>query len=170
MHKGNFYILDLPVYRLPEDQYNAERNAYVDRKMRQILLSTAPEHPATADNLSDRETSIRDFFFKQYGGIWRYNEIIGYLRLYFLGSQVRAEYWRVTAKRIVRSRRKCFTFWQWKLAPEAELPINGTSSEIYWVVIDYIKNCRTSLPGRYIDATPLITLGPHLDWYQLLHG
>lgn len=170
MHKGNFYILDLPVYRLPEDQYYTERDAYVDKKMALISPSSTQNHLSTSDRLSDIEIRARNIFLDQYGGIWRYNEIIGYLRLYFLGYQVRAEYWRVAAKRIVRTRKKLFEFYDWKVATETELPADGTSSAIYDAIMEHIKDCAAALRDRYIDMTPLITLGRHVDWYALLHS
>ena len=41
----------------------------------------------------------------QFGGAWKYNEIIGYIRLHFLGNQIRGEYWGVKAMCQVRTRR-----------------------------------------------------------------
>jgi len=102
--------------------------------------------------------------------MWRYNEIIGYLRLYFLGTQVRAEYWRVNRKRIVRTRRKIFQFWTWKVAPETELPVNGSSAEIYKAVQEHVESCRAALKGRFVDTRQLTTIGHYIDWRALLHG
>ena len=170
MRLGQFDILDLPVYRLPEDRYYSERDVYVDSVMTQHPLPTTPPNPSTAPNLSSSDAAMRDRLFESYGGAWQYNEIIGYLRLHFLGSQVRAEYWRVNRKRIVRSRKKVFTFWQWKLAPETELPIHGSSTEIYQAVLSHVEDCKKALPDRYIDIATLTFLGPHIDWRALLHG
>src|SRR4051794_15212978 len=99
MRKGQFDILDLPVYRLPEDCYNTERNAHIDAVMTQSPLPTTPPNPSTAENLAGPDATMRDHLFEAYGGAWQYNEIIGFLRLHFLGSQIRAEYWRVNRKR-----------------------------------------------------------------------
>jgi hypothetical protein len=38
-----------------------------------------------------------------YGGQWIYNEIIGFVRLYFDGSQVLGAYFRTSAKRISKN-------------------------------------------------------------------
>jgi hypothetical protein len=57
-----------------------------------------------------------------YGGQWIYNEIIGFVRLYFDGSQVLGAYFRTSAKRISKTRKKTFEWIAHKLAPEVELP------------------------------------------------
>ena len=170
MRRGQFNFLDIPVYRLPEDDYYAERNAYADAGMTKHPLSTTPASPSTAPRLSPQDAAMLDHLFQSYGGPWRYNEIIGYLRLHFLGSQVRAEHWRVQRKRIVRTRRKVFDFDHWKLAPETELPVDGTSEEIFAAVMEHVQDCKAELKGRYVDTSTLETLGPYIDWRGLLHG
>lgn len=170
MRIGQFDIIDLPVYRLAEDRYYAERNAYVDRVMGEHPLPTTPANPSTAIGFSGPDAAVRDHLVKSYGGAWNYNEIIGFLRLYLLGSQVRAEYWRVGVKQVVRSRTKIFVLWDIKVVPETEIPMQGTSDEIFRAVIGHLEDCKRALRGRYVDATTLKSLGPYIDWRALLHG
>jgi len=170
MRIRQFDVIDLPVYRLTEDRYYAERNAYVDRIMYEHPLPSTPSSPSTAVGLSGPDATMRDHLVKSFGGPWNYNEIIGFLRLHFLGSQVRAEYWRVDVKRIVRSRTKIFVPWAHKLVPEKELPMSGTSEEIFRAVTGHVEDCKRSLRDRHVDATTLESLGPYIDWRALLHG
>ena len=170
MRRGQFNFLDIPVYRLQEDEYYAARSAYADAVMTEHPLPTTPESPSSASKLSPRDAAMLDHLYQSYGGAWLYNEIIGYLRLHFLGSQVRAEYWRVQSKRIVRTRRKIFEFNHWKLAPETELPMGGTSEDIFDAVMEHVQGCKAELKGRCVDTSTLETLGPYIDWRGLLHG
>lgn len=170
MRIGQFNIMDLPVYRLPEDRYYADRNAYVDEVMTKHPLPTTPRNPSTASNLTSSDAAMRDHLFESYGGAWNYNEIIGYLRLHFLGNQIRAEYWKVDRKRIVRTRRKVFTFWHWKLVPEDDVPMSGTSEEIYQAVLAHVEACKRELRGRFVDTSTLAALGPYIDWRALFLG
>jgi hypothetical protein len=153
--QGTTYFSDIPVYRLPEKQYYAERDAYVRQMMGATM--TSPE----------TDMWLRGHLEAGYGGPWSYNEIIGYIRLHFLGSQVRGEYFRVDAKRIVRTRRK--TMWQvtHKLAPELEVPRDANSTQVLAVVRRYIQNCRRELPGRYLDDEIFETTAPYIDWRRL---
>lgn len=165
MRKGFFYFLDLPVYRLPEDRYYKERDDYVDR----VMIRSKPSlNTSTAERMSQQDEAMRSRLFDSYGGAWRYNEIIGYVRLHLLGTQIRGEYWRVNKKRVVRTRNKVLEFWGWKLAPETDLPHFGTNAEIYQVILEHVDDCKRELKAHYLDSDQLTSLGPYIDWRALL--
>jgi len=168
MGTGIAYFLDLPVYRLAEDHYVADQNAHIDAVMTEHPLPDTPEHPCTATDLSEPDSAMRDHLWTSYGGAWRYNEIIGYIRLHFVGTQVRGEYWRVGTKRIVRTRKKVFEWRNWKLAPETDIPVEADSAEIFRLVLEQVAQCRSELNGRFVDTESLETLGPYLNWRALL--
>jgi len=88
VRSGQFDIMDIPVYRLKEHRYTAQMHAFIDKVMTDHPLPTTPASPSTSDNLSSTDVAMRDHLFESYGGAWRYNEIIGYLRLYFLGTRL----------------------------------------------------------------------------------
>lgn len=161
------YFLDLPVYRITEDRYYSDRAAFVDR----ILFP--PDVPYSEQRRADEKKNpsslvgVRDHFEKAYGGCWRYNEVIGYIRLHFLGSQVRGEYYGVNRRRIVRTRTRQLEYMTWKLAPEVDIPRDATDGIIFGAVREYVDDCRAELKGRYIDDTQLTALGPHINWREL---
>lgn len=158
-------LFDLPVYRLKEDKYYLERKVFVDK----FLFGKNDERKGfyiQNENLYRRYSAQLN---ERYGGKWDFNEIIGYIKLHFLGSQVRGEYWEVKAKRIVKTRKKYFEWRTHKLAPERELCRNKTNLEIYNEIIKYIDDCRKELPNkRYIDDKQLISLGPYIDWKKVI--
>ncbi len=164
MSTGSRYFFDVPVYRLGEEKYYAEMNHHIED-----VLFPPTSRGSETQRERDREkpeenAGIRGALARSYGGCWRYNEIIGYIRLHFLGTQIRGEWYSVKRKRIVRTRTKTLEYRHWKLAPEIEVPDDATSSEIFELVLDYVVACRKELKGRYIDSEMLEFLGPHIDW------
>ena len=150
-----FYFYDIPVYRLEQDKYNNEREKYIDE------LTHMDKHD------HNRYVELRSYYFKHYGGAWLYNEIIGYIRLHFLGTQVRGEYFSTNRKRIRKTRCKQFEYKTWKLVPERNVPDSSPSKEIFSIVREYVDECRKDLKGRYIDSSGLETIGPYVDWKAL---
>ena len=161
------YILDIPVYRLPEERYNRERDRYIQNLIcpKGSSFNDAIRAEETVD--ANHNIALYDHLQCAYGGCWRFNEIIGYIRLYFLSSQVRGEYYGVLKKRVVRTRTKTLEFQAWKLAPEIDVPRPLTSDGIFATVREYLKSCHQELPGRYIDTESLERVGKYIDWYSL---
>ena len=103
-----------------------------------------------------------------YGGIWNYNEVIGYIRLHFLGGQIRGEYFGVKAKKIYRSRHKTFQYETHKLAPEISITREASNLDIFAAIHQYVTDCQKELKGRFLDTEVLLTIGPHMNWRALL--
>ena len=162
------YFYDIPVYRLPDAKYYRERDAYIEDV---IYPKDSPFNEALrAKEAADPNCNIaiRDHLQRSYGGCWQFNEIIGYIRLHFLGSQVRGEYFAVSKKRIVRTRTKTLEYHTWKLAPEEDIPYPFTNQGIYTTIVEYLSACRKELPGRYVDTEIFEIIGPHVNWCGLL--
>jgi hypothetical protein len=162
------YFYDVTVYRLDEKTYYSKRAIFIDEAL-------FPKHSSDSDALRKRDNDnprenmgFRDHLGRIYGGCWRFNETIGFIRLHFLGSQIRGDYFSVVRKRIVRTRTKTFEYRTWKLAPEIDLPAHGSNEDIFRTVLEYLSDCRNELPRRYIDAGLLEFIGPYIDWKRLL--
>jgi len=161
------YFFDLPVYRLPRDEYYAARDAHIENS---IFRPGTPEEPFLRQQEKSnphRNDAFRDHLQRTYGGCWEFNEIIGYIRLHFLGSQVRGEYFAVAKKRIVRTRTKTLEYRTWKLAPEVEIEPPYGSVEILNAVQKYIRDCKKEIPARHIDTVQFDRLAKHVDWESL---
>lgn len=161
------YFFDVPVYRLPEERYYRERDKYIESA---IYPEGSPFNEATQAKESadpNRNIAFRDHLQRTYGGCWRFNEIIGYIRLHFHGSQVRGEYYGVRKKRVVRTRTKALEYQTWKLAPEIDVPYPHTNDGIFETVREYLKACRKELRGRHVDTELFELVGKHIDWCSL---
>jgi len=164
------YFYDLPVYRLPSDRYYAEREAFIDSTV--FLVGTPSE---TALRERERQNprvndGFRDHLERSFGGCWEFNEIIGYIRLHFLGTQIRGEYFAVSRSRIVRTRTKTFEYQTWKLAPEVDIEAPYGSGEILTAVRQYIDDCRREVPRRFVDSSMFEVVAPHIDWASLFRA
>ncbi len=167
---AHFYFFDLPVYRLNEDDYHKQREAYIEEKI---------FHPETTSNKTLRShyqqrpeslLSFRNYLEKKYGGCWRFNEIIGYIRLHFLGSQVRGVYFSSSHQRITRTRKKTIEFKTLKLAPEVEISQPYGSDEVLLAIKIYIEDCKKAVPNRIIDTSLFDVISKHVDWSALLQN
>ena len=161
------FFYDVPVYRLTEEKYYRDGEKYVEEALFPQGLPFRDELILLDRADPDLNLHARAHLWKSYGGSWLYNEIIGYIRLHFLGTQVRGEYYAVCRRRIVRTRRKVLEFHTWKLAPEREIPNSASSEQIYSIILDYINSCRGELNHRYVDTSGLERIGPYVDWKSL---
>jgi hypothetical protein len=160
---GIVYFHDLPVYRLSEKAYYKRRDEEISAFVADAFsgLSFSPQQE---QNLTLR---MEQHYHDKYGP-WLFNEIIGYVRLHFLGSQVRGEYFSVERDRLLRTRTKTMVYRTHKLAPEEDVPRDATNEQILKVILDYVDQCRKEKPRRYFDDTWLRTIGPMVDWNTVM--
>lgn len=151
-------FFDLPVYRVSEDQYYADLEKFADERV---------EAAGGPDRDPDTVAQIREHAKVNFGGPWQYNEIIGYIRLHFVGSQIRGEYFAPSSSRVVKTRKKVFWRQTHKLAPEVSIPFTPTSEQIFDLIKEYVDDCQKELPRRFIDVSQLMRLGPFVDWKGL---
>lgn len=155
----NYFML-IPVYRLPEDKYYSQMNEDFERQISKSWGdSFRQENPRLEDNWKRHHRSA-------YGGDWEFNEIIGYIKLFFMGSQVRGEYWSTKPRRKVRTRKKEFEFKAHKLAAESEI-WDKTSEGILSAIEEYLARCQKELGSRHVDLREFESLKNHVDWVSV---
>jgi len=160
------YFMNIPVYRVTKDRYNTERDKY----MIKIICGSDISKNEMSESEEDIYNKHKPFLRYQYGGEWEFNEIVGFIKLHFLGKQIRGEYFTTKPRRKVKTRRKIFIYNTHKLASEISLDHDATNSEIYTKILAYIERCRKELPRRYIDDKYLKSIGPFVDWNKLILG
>ena len=162
------YFYDLPVYRVARDHYYKERAEHIEN----VIFPLAGKNNDALRKLESEKPGLNDFLRnhleKSYGGQWEFNEVIGYIRLHFLGTQVRGEYYAPSKKRIVRTRTKTLEFQTWKLAPEVDIELPVTNTTIRKAISEYIEACRKEVPRRFIDTGLFEAVSPHVDWLSFL--
>ena len=159
----NIYFADIPVYRLPPDRYVQDIGSFVEKGVR----STYGDDDAAKNFIARyprKVDSLRDDLRLKFGGVWTFNEIIGYVRLYFSGTQILGEYWQMRGKQIRRTRRKIFEWRTWKLAPEIDVPVHATDDAIYELIRIYLADCTKELNGRYLDTAHFYATASYIRW------
>lgn len=162
------FFADLPVYRILEDEYYKQREDYVDYYMYGDTEESRRQWEAFYNRDEAHRVQTLDRLEKAYGGPWRFNEVIGYVRMHFLGNQVRGELWKVDARRIVRTRKKLILYRGHKVVSEVMVPDNASSDDIWRGVMEYVARARKELSPRYVDSSMLEVLGEHTDWRALM--
>lgn len=161
------HFLDLPVYRICEESYLAEldRKFFKEPRERWLLIAGKPQP-------RESEEFYQNHIYEKYGP-WQFNEIVGYIRLYFRGSQILGAYFSAEKKRTLLTRKKTFTYRTHKLAYEQQIwPTDQNDNRKIWEEIQsYVERCKRELKkGRVIDTSQLETIGPHVDWVALLRS
>jgi len=102
---------------------------------------------------------------------WKYNEIIGWICLKVMGSQIRGDYYFIVKKRIGKGIKKK-RFINLGKAFEYFLSNNLSSTEIFKEIISKLellnKNERP-FKNRYIDLETFKTIGKFVDWKLLVN-
>jgi len=156
------YFCKLPVYRLSKENYFLEQMSFYKKHY---------EHTITKNGCVKPPINFEDFLEKnlRFDDIWEYNEIIGYIRLYFLSHQIMGEYYQHNVTRIKKTRKKHFTWITHKLAPEINI-LKMSDEEIYTSIINYIDNCGKELKNRYIDTNSFRNIGKYVQWNYLIQN
>jgi hypothetical protein len=165
------FIFDVPVYRIERSQYYKDLNLHIERTLFSGDQFQNEQKKKFYSKYPENKRSIEEHIRDSYGGAWDYNEIIGWIKLHFLGNQIRGEYWKVKSKRIVRTRKKLFEWYTWKLAPEMEIPENSNNAKIFTLIKKYLAECskEKEIKGRHLDTSILDHVGPYIDWRSLLN-
>jgi hypothetical protein len=161
-------LMTIPVYRIQRETYYEQRNVFTEKKI--FGGSDAEFKRKYCEDNPEYLRSYKDAIHTNYGGAWEYNEIIGFIKLHILGSQIRGEYCQDDKRRFVKSRSKQFKYVTHKLAPENSFYKGATNGEIYQTICLYVDDCRKELKGRYIDDSNLKNVGKYVDWNSLIKG
>jgi hypothetical protein len=145
------HLANIPVYRLDPESYETE------------LSCLARQY--TSEYCS--EETAKEELFRIYGS-WKFNEIIGYIDLHIIGSQIRGEYWSSIKKRIIRTRKKVITWRTWKIADEINIIDMNSNAAIAKSIIEYLHECSEQLSGLYIDDNSFKDLLPFIDLSALI--
>ena len=159
MHLQNHYFFEIPIYRCSPDQFVLETENEKVRSLSQIQNQKVsnPENYAFAEQWFDNHVRYP----------WEFNEIVGYLRLYALGDQIRGDLWFMKAKRIRRGTKRKH-HWIGKAFELTCRPVES-NEQIGKKVIARVMSVGLEAPceGRYIDIQCLTGAASALDWRML---
>ena len=156
------HLFDIPVYRLPKETYTKQQEDYV--KTNVSGYDTDKLFANVHDDDAKQKINDASYYFKEFGGGWRYNEIIGYIRVHKFGDQIRAEYWQTDVKRIVKTRKKEFIIKSHKLVPEVKIKDISCNDDIKNAIDTCILRCKKKLKTRHIDLDDYNRIANNVNW------
>lgn len=162
------YFYDIPVYRLEKEKYYKELEEYKEVPLFGLNENEIKLKKEFYQKYPDRKILFEEHLNNVFGGTWEYNEIIGYIKLYFVGNQIRGEYFQIDKKRIRKTRTKHFKWETDKLVPEISFYKNQTNEEIFMNICKYLNDCKKELKNRYLDLDNFLKIGKYIDWKSLL--
>jgi hypothetical protein len=155
---ANNHFLEIPVYRSTWNAHteamNRKRDAYCAGAGGGLSLETRKR--------------VEQHFDEQKWSCWEYNDVIGWLRVFWLDWQLRGEYHWVREKRILLGGQRRF---QWfGKAFEAFVYEDATSADIFALLQRLIAEWSREAPvrGRHVDTRALERIGPHIDWRSFI--
>jgi hypothetical protein len=153
-------FFEVPIYRCSPGQHRIE----TDREKARYLAPIEHEKESNPENYAFAERR----FDKHTRYAWDFNEIVGYLRLYPLGTQIRGELWLMDAIRIRRGTKKKIR-WVGK-AFELGCKQAESNSDIAMRVLGRVKAMEGEAPckGRYIDTRSLRNAAFVINWRALV--
>ena len=159
MSQSNCFF-EVPIYRCSLGDHAAALEHEQARYLGPLeaLLHTEPHQYEMA----------RRRFQADRGYPWRYNEVVGWIRLYVLGDQIRGDVWLAEEKRLTRRGPRSFRC-RGK-AIEIQLWPEDLSHVIFGKILSEISALRKQLlfRRRHIDVACLQQIGPFIDWRRLL--
>jgi len=156
------YFFDIPIYRCPIEKHTGEMEK---EKQRLLDLGVQNGNEIPESYASD----VKRYFHNWVWYPWRYNEIIGWIRLYVLKQQIRGEYWFIRAKLIRKNSRRKGIYHSGK-AFECDFHPDQPAAKIYEEICCELERLSNEEPfkGRYLDLEAFHNIGPFVNWRQLM--
>lgn len=160
-------FFDVPVYRLTKEEYESRQKDFIQKEQKKWGGKNLEEFYRLNPEYRARDES---HLWNIYGGDWLFNEIVGFIRLFFCSTQIRGHYYGTNAKRIRRTRRKVFKPIGHEVTFPETIRQGNSNQEIFSLILKFLSRAQSEkeLKNRYIYTSILENVGPHIDWNALL--
>jgi len=165
------YFFEIPIYRVSQEQYGREVETEKDKLLapiRNIWNSLSSEPMET----SEAYQYAKNNFDREHGThVWRYNQAIGWLRLFASDhSHIRVDYYWVKERITKKLKNKHFRYCFEEKTFQLDIPPALTSNDIYILLQQHIEELMKKEPFRkyYADLELFQNIGPCIDWRALL--
>ncbi len=157
------YLFDIPIYRCPIEKHTKELDEAKKERLQYLIDLHGPE----VIN-SNAYEHIGNDFDRRVWYPWRYNEVIGWIRIYALGDQARGELWFTNAKRIRSDLKNKKIFYIGKTF-EMHIFKSQSSKDIFNAICEelLLQEKQTPIKGRYLDKDMFCRTGKFINWRQV---
>ena len=154
--EGAKILFVLSIYRVSKPEYYKSFHEYYNSKK----LTNKDE---------DIERQLNSSLKYEYGGDWEYNEIIGYLEFYKIGNDIRCAYYKVIAKKIVRTRTKKFKIVQDTLS-KITVSKSFSNEKLISEISELVNTCvsKKEFNRRFIQREIFDNMIDCINWKKYL--
>ena len=154
------YFLDVPIYRVSREVFEHDFVAY--------SKNVATKHNWGVAPIPESDLRRTQTLSEAFGAPWLFNQIVGFARLFTLGSQLRGDYYLSPAKRLLANpAHKRFEYFGKLFELESTSFVSSA---------DLVASLRTELTGAVrelrkgtlaLDLEVFDNILPCVDWRQL---
>ncbi len=157
------YLVDIPIYRCSVEKHTQELDEAKKKRLQYLIDLHGPK----VKNSNSYEWIGNDFDRRSWYP-WRYNEVIGWIRIYALGDQARGELWFTNAKRIRSDLKNKKIFYIGK-AFEMAVFKSQSSKDIFNAICEelVLQEKVAPIKGRYLDKDMFYRIGKFINWRQI---
>lgn len=154
------FFFEIPIYRCTFEAHTE----LIAREKDEYLRCIGADPITKPDSYANSVAS----FDKERWYSWRFNEVVGWLRLYRYGSQIRGELWFVRSKRLLPRGQKNYEYF----GKAFELHFSPTDSDdqIATALLDELQKLQGTrqFKKRFIDLECFQTAALLIQWGKLL--
>ena len=155
-------LFEIPVYRILEERYYKEMREYIEKIKKEF------------DERFLNESYVNKYSRKKFGGSWDYNEIIGYLKIYRWGSQIRVYHWETDSKRKVRKGRKRFRQVADNYCCYPIYKNDDDNIKFIKIMKEVVEQCKDIIKERnkkfYVDTRIFDSVVDYINWKDLFYA
>jgi hypothetical protein len=163
---GELYLFDVAVYREAKDRFYARVRARVEQRLYAAIDAFGLDRAALGSTVS----SITEHVHGEMHSPWNFNQIVGWIQVYTMHTQIRGELWWTTerkvrtrpVKRRFRAEGKAFEHWVFG---------DETDEQISSDVLAHLQGCLKGPPyrrGIHVDTEGFENLASAIAWRKLL--
>lgn len=160
------YFFEIGLYWCEESKFNERYTRDLTRHLDEFVVSAGLPRENISRNIL---MAVEQDFWEHYVAPWYYNQAVGWIRLYTLGSQIRGDLWISSAKRFQRRMRNRHISLRGKVF---ELPCwpEQSSNEILEAVRRELRQFQGSSQNRslVLDLACFETVGQFINWRGLV--
>jgi hypothetical protein len=158
------WFLEIPVYRCEPEKFIKECQEKIQRHHEWLYRTSGVPQEQAARVYRLAEERIRDKH-----GHWRFNQVVGWIRLLAMPHQIQGEYYFIEPKRIRKDFINKRVVWQGKAFEVHFLP-EQSNDDIYRELCEALNRLQREKPfrGRFLDMEVLQGIGNHMKWRALI--
>ena len=167
-------IFEIPVYRISHADHTKETRDLLEKDINGNINSLIDQgiwSSGDIDLITEWKERWKWSFYRSYvGRDWKYNEIVGFIRLYACRRTIKADYWFVNAKRLRRNlKTKVFQYNDELFS--IDINDDDTSLRILKMILNNLGSLETHfrLRKRHIDLEVFNNISPKVNWKELIN-